>query len=413
MKKILIFVFVLLIIINLFGADLSEVQRKRAILRRGPGSFYKIIAELQKGTPMLIVDKEEGWLKVEVFDSLGYVSKKVLIPEPDQTDMFSKMATQDASLRISQHGMSAGVKGFADKFIKKFDGNRDFFQKISSMKIDPYEYKKFKKRTYKGFNKRKNFKKLILPESIGKGYFTFSEEGIGIGIASRIASLGIYENEKIEEYLNILGNVIVEATDAYDISFKFFILDTAKINAYACPGGFIFITKGLLQQINTEAELAFVLAHEIAHVIRQHGMKELEERKQHIMADDVFGELDEELNEIGETFDEETENLELEMEEFAVETYDTIFNGRLENYEAEADYLGLLYAARAGYDIRQVISLLNRLILVDSHSTNEHYEAENLAERLEIIRQNPHNLRLPKKLFDHKNRWQEIRIYLN
>ena len=63
-----------------------------------------------------------------------------------------------------------------------------------------------------------------------KDYFTFPEEGMGIGIASRIAALGIYGNLALTEYVNQVGNIVVEATDVYDINYRFFILDVDEVN---------------------------------------------------------------------------------------------------------------------------------------------------------------------------------------
>ena len=121
------------------------------------------------------------------------------------------------------------------------------------------------------------------------------EEGIGLGIASRIGTLKLYDNKTVTDYINLVGNLLVESTPGYDLSFKFFVIDQPFVNAYACPSGYVFITKGLLQLIENEGELAAVLGHEIAHVVYQHGMQELEKRKPIIIADDAFSQLNAEL----------------------------------------------------------------------------------------------------------------------
>ncbi|HHE37044.1 MAG TPA: toxin-antitoxin system, toxin component [Candidatus Cloacimonetes bacterium] len=415
MKKFLIMIIIIICFTSLSakGKIEAEVKRDRAIVRKGPASFFEIISEMRKGDIFTILDEEDGWFEITYADNMGFVSQKVTKENKGQEDFFSRMATKPVSLQISQHGMSAGVKGFAERFSRKFDGDLSFSEILEKYSFSQKEYEKFRKKTYKGFNLKKNRKKIHLPDYSGKEYFSFSEEGIGIGIASKIASIGLYRNRNIQDYINFVGNIIVESTDAYDIGFKFFILDTNKVNAYACPGGIIFITKGMLKQIDSEAELAFVLAHEIAHVARHHGMLELEERKQQVMADDAFMDMEKEMDEIGGGFDEEIGDVEAEMEDLAVQFYDTIFNGRLEQYEEEADHLGLLYTARAGYNAREALALLNRLYLIESQSTNEHYTYQQIRKRISIMKNNPYHLSLPKKLFNHKARWKEAAIFID
>ncbi len=405
MKKIAIIVF-LFLIICLFAQETATVQRDRAIVRNGPGSIYEILAELAKGTSFIIIEEESGWYNIELESLNGYVSQKVTTERKAATDIFSKMGSQKTDLRISQHGMSAGVKGFAERFTQKFEGSPNFFELYATFRLDSKEYKKFKKDTYSDLNRKKNFKKIHIPPTEIKDFFTFPEEGMGIGIASRIASIGIYHNANLMNYINEVGNIVVEATDVYDINFKFFILDTDKVNAYACPGGIVFITRGMLGMIRTEAELACVLAHEIAHVARHHGMLELEERKHHVMADNAFGEMDEEMDSIGIVQDEEMRKVEAEMEQLCFEIFETVVNGRLQAYEKEADELAVIYAARAGYDSRQMLTLLQRLRSSSSQSTNEHYTQDQIAERIEIVRNELVRITLPDNLFDHKDRWE-------
>ena len=405
MKKFVIIVF-LFFTICLFAQETATVQRDRAIVRNGPGSIYEILAELAKGTSFIIIEEDSGWYNIEVESLNGYVSQKVTSERKAAADIFSKMGSQKTDLRISRHGMSAGVKGFAERFTQKFEGSPNFFELYATFRLDTKEYKKFKKDTYRDLNRKKNFKKIIIPSSDVKDYFSFPEEGMGIGIASRIASLGIYNDTALMHYVNNVGNIVVEATNVYDINFKFFILDTDKVNAYSCPGGIVFITRGMLDMIRTEAELACVLAHEIAHVARHHGMVELEERKHHVMADNAFGEMDEEMDTIGIVQDATSKAVEEEMEQLCFDIFETVMNGRLQAYEKEADELAVIYAARAGYNSRQMLTLLQRLKSSSSQSTNEHYTQDQITERIEIVRDELAGITLPNNLFDNKDRWE-------
>lgn len=404
MKRTLIIILVLSSIC-LFSQESVIVQRDRAIVRNGPGSFFQILAELEEGTSFTILEKDNGWLHIQKNELEGYVSRKVIVPRKASDDIFSKMGMQKTDLRVSRHGMSAGVKGFAQNFTNKFGGSPDFLTLYTTQKFDTRSYKNFRKETYHGFNRKANYKKFIIPVTDVKDYFSFPEEGMGIGIASRIASLGIYGNLALTEYVNQVGNIVVEATDVYDINYKIFILDIDEINGYSCPGGIVFITLGMLKMIRTEAELACVLAHEIAHVAQHHGMLEMEERKHHIMADNAFGEMEEEMDSIGIEQDKEFLSVEQEMEELCFSIYETIVNGRLQAYEKEADELAVLYASRAGYNGSHMLNLLQRLKHSSSQTNNEHYTQEQIEKRIERISKNLSTLPLNGNLFDHKDRW--------
>ncbi|MBT4332044.1 MAG: M48 family metalloprotease [Candidatus Cloacimonetes bacterium] len=404
MKKTLT-IILLMFSILLFSQESAIIQRDRAIVRNGPGSFFQILAELEKGTSISIIEKDNGWLQIQKNDIEGYVSRKVTIPRQASDDVFSRMGVQKTDLRVSQHGMSAGVKGFAQNFTQKFDGSPDFMTLYISQKLDAKAYKIFRKETYRGFNRKANYIKFTIPTTEVKDFFSFSEEGMGIGIASHIASIGIYNDHQLTEYVNLVGNIVVEATDVYDINYRFFILDIEEVNGFSCPGGIVFITLGMLRMIRTEAELACVLAHEIAHVAQHHGMLEMEERKHHINSDDAFGEMEEEMDSMDIDQDEEFLSVEAEMEELCFSIYETIVNGRLQSYEKEADELAVLYASRAGYNGRHMLNLLQRLKHSSSKTNNEHYTQDQINERIGRISKSLSLLQSSSDLFDHKERW--------
>lgn len=405
MKRSLIIIFLLLSIF-LISEETAIVQRDRAIVRNGPGSFFRILAELEQGSSFTILEKENSWLQIQKNNLEGYVSSKVIAPRKRSDDVFSRMGVQKTDLRVSKHGMSAGVKGFAQKFTKNFGGSPDFLTLYNAQKLDTEAFRSFKKETYRRFNKKANFNKFIIPVSEVKDYFSFPEEGMGIGIASHIASSGIYNDQYLTEYVNQVGNIVVEATDVYDINFRFFILDIDETNGYSCPGGIVFITLGMLKMIRTEAELACVLAHEIAHVAKHHGMLEMEKRKHHINADNAFDEMEEEMDSIGIKQEKEFLDVEAEMEELCFNIYETIVNGRMQAYEQEADELSVLYASRAGYNGNHMLNLLNRLKHASSKTNNEHYTQEQIQERIVRINKYLSSLPLSNNLFDHQERWK-------
>lgn len=111
------------------------------------------------------------------------------------------------------------------------------------------------------------------------------ERATGRALAAKVAANfgGIWKGTKSADawnkYVNMIGRGLVPYCERPDIKYRFAILNTDDVNAYSCPGGYIYVTRGLLRQARTEAELAGVLAHEIAHVSQRHIEKEIRKQK--------------------------------------------------------------------------------------------------------------------------------------
>ena len=93
--------------------------------------------------------------------------------------------------------------------------------------------------------------------------------------ATLLTTFKPYENEAAMHYLNVLGQTLALASDKPETfgGYHFIIMDTDEINAFAAPGGFVMISRGLLRCCRNEDALAAVLAHEVGHVESQHGLK--------------------------------------------------------------------------------------------------------------------------------------------
>ncbi len=84
-----------------------------------------------------------------------------------------------------------------------------------------------------------------------------------------------YENDEVNEYLDTIGRIVVLASDRPSLfaDYSFQVLDDDEVNAFATPGGHIFLTRGMVRLAENEDELAAVLAHEVAHVVESHGLQ--------------------------------------------------------------------------------------------------------------------------------------------
>ena len=95
-----------------------------------------------------------------------------------------------------------------------------------------------------------------------------------------VETFGVYQDPNVTKYVTLVGVVLAQASTRPNLNWQFVVLDTEGVNAFAAPGGFIHITKGLLGLMKNEAELAGVLAHEIIHVTEKHTVNaDSEERR--------------------------------------------------------------------------------------------------------------------------------------
>jgi len=85
---------------------------------------------------------------------------------------------------------------------------------------------------------------------------------------------GRYEDEQLQQYVNEVGQRIAAAGHRPDLQYTFTVLDSDEVNAFALPGGYIYITRGIMAYLNSEAELAAVLGHEVGHVTARHAVRQ-------------------------------------------------------------------------------------------------------------------------------------------
>lgn len=104
-----------------------------------------------------------------------------------------------------------------------------------------------------------------------------SEVEMGANYASQLnAQLPIIQDPELNRYLALLGDSIARPADSRGLDWHFYLVNAKEPNAFAVPGGFVYVTRGLVERTTTMSQLAGALGHEIAHVTRRHAVKELE-----------------------------------------------------------------------------------------------------------------------------------------
>ena len=107
---------------------------------------------------------------------------------------------------------------------------------------------------------------------------TSQEVALGSAMAEEVARTEKTLADSVwQNYLNEVGQRIVLVSDRKDIKYYFTVIESDQINAFAAPGGYVYFYTGLLREMNSEAEMAAVMAHEISHVVARHGIKRVQQ----------------------------------------------------------------------------------------------------------------------------------------
>ncbi|HEX5363370.1 MAG TPA: M48 family metalloprotease [Gallionella sp.] len=124
-------------------------------------------------------------------------------------------------------------------------------------------------------------KQNVQEKVTGKSATSVEEEtAIGRQIAGNLLGAApLVKDAKLQKYVNNVGRWVADQSERPDLVWHFGVIASNDVNAFAAPGGYIFVTKGLYKLLQSESELAGVLAHEVGHVIRQHHLKILQQSK--------------------------------------------------------------------------------------------------------------------------------------
>jgi predicted Zn-dependent protease len=173
---------------------------------------------------------------------------------------------------------------------------------------------------------------------------------IGQDMASQLLGAApLMANDGVQRYVNNVGRWLASQTERPDLPWRFGVLEAPQLNAFATPGGHIFITRGLLERMKSEAELAGVLAHEISHVLKKHHLKAIQKGAQMELAGAAVSLLARQ--------DRSTPN----REKLLAAGSELFSRGLDKSDELEADRLGVVIAARGGYDAYGLPSVLQTL----------------------------------------------------
>jgi predicted Zn-dependent protease len=211
--------------------------------------------------------------------------------------------------------------------------------------------------------------------------FTEGEEAeIGRVVAARVlATYPLSTNEPLQQYVTLVGNTVAAYSARPTLEWHFAVLETPVVNAFSTPGGFVFVTTGALAQMHSEAELAAVIGHELAHVTQKHILKEVKR-----------GNLVNAGRDLAATTAAGAQWLNNDVAaKIGNVAYEKLFTTGLgRDDEREADRIGVQLADAAGYRASEMITFLTALQSLESTDALRQLTATHPspAERIATIR---------------------------
>jgi predicted Zn-dependent protease len=167
------------------------------------------------------------------------------------------------------------------------------------------------------------------------------------------SSIGLYNDQQAQAYVGGIGKKLAALTERPALPWSYQIVDDPAVNAFALPGGPIFVTRGLLTSINTEAELATVLGHETGHVTARHTVQQISRQEVAQLGLGIGSILSPTVAKYGG---------------LASSGLSLLFLKYSRDNESQADELGFRYALAANYDVRQMLDMFRMLDRLSTQS---------------------------------------------
>ncbi|HEV7366842.1 MAG TPA: M48 family metalloprotease [Gemmatimonadales bacterium] len=159
-------------------------------------------------------------------------------------------------------------------------------------------------------------------------------------------TIGIYNDNNVQSYVAGLGKRIAANSERPNLPWEFHVVEDASVNAFALPGGFIYVTRGLMTSINDEAELATVVGHEIGHVTNRHSVQQISKSELAQLGLGIGSILSSDIAQFGQ---------------LASAGLSVLFLKYSRDAENQADQAGFRYALQQGYDVREMAKVMETL----------------------------------------------------
>jgi len=168
-----------------------------------------------------------------------------------------------------------------------------------------------------------------------------------------VASIGLYPNPSLQAYVQGLGTKLAATSERPNLPWTFRVVDDPAVNAFAIPGGFVYVTRGILAHMTNEAELATVMGHEIGHVTARHTAHQMSR---------------EQLASLGLAIGSIASSQVAKYAGVASQALGVLFLKFSRDNENQADELGVRYSSRGNYDSREMVNVMQMLDKIEAQS---------------------------------------------
>ncbi|HET6762008.1 MAG TPA: M48 family metallopeptidase [Longimicrobiaceae bacterium] len=184
------------------------------------------------------------------------------------------------------------------------------------------------------------------------------EQALGADYSRQInAELPILRDAASNDFINDMGRRIARVADPRGIPYTFYIVNSDVVNAFAVPGGYVYVNRGLVERAGTANELAGVLAHEIGHVVERHSIQQMAKAQN---ANNLVGVLGTVL--LGRASPTVQQGAGVLVQGVGT----AVFAGYSRNDERQADHDGVIFSTRAGYNPQGMVTMFQRLLSENS-----------------------------------------------
>lgn len=275
-QLILIFAVMATFSFSINAKSILYVQSPKAKLLSEPQLSSEGSA-LTLGESLNPVSEQGLFVQVRIREKTGWVSKLFVSPLPPSSQIklgtsSNSTETVAARQRASDFTKTAAARGLSETEKMRVRGGAELYDFESLRWLESLSESSAQNgeatTTGNQSTTLENDKGFDLPSPSDT---TKAEVKMGRALSARLLKkYPLYKIESLTRYINQVGGRIAAVSSRRDLSFKFGVLDTLEENAFACPGGFIFITKGTLKRVKSETELAGILSHEVGHVVLFH-----------------------------------------------------------------------------------------------------------------------------------------------
>lgn len=193
------------------------------------------------------------------------------------------------------------------------------------------------------------------------------EVAVGRQIAGNLLGAApLVKDEALQRYVNLVGRWVASQSERPDLNWHFGVIASDDVNAFAAPGGYIFVTRGLYKLLDSEAKLAGVLAHEVAHVVEKHHYRVIRQARV--------------VNLGGKLLSGKAGKDNPLVQQLIGSGAEVVARGLDKNAEYQADRMGVVLSARAGYDQYAFVDVLQQM---------GHYATEDDSVKL-LFKTHPH-----------------------